>query len=74
MGCRCAEPPRLGPGARQSAAVYKPSPKARMREVAGICAVLVILVFIVFGQTLGFDFVNYDDNPYVYDNPQSPAG
>jgi tetratricopeptide (TPR) repeat protein len=29
---------------------------------------LVILVFIVFGQTIHFDFVNYDDDLYVYEN------
>jgi len=34
----------------------------------GICAVIVVLVWIVFGQTLGHDFVNYDDKTYVYGN------
>jgi transposase len=38
-------------------------------EVAGICALLVVLVFGVFGQTLGHGFVNYDDSGYVYQNP-----
>ena len=28
----------------------------------------------VFGQTLQFDFVNYDDNQYVYDNPHVSRG
>jgi tetratricopeptide (TPR) repeat protein len=38
-------------------------------RVAGICALLVVLVFLVFGQTVGHDFVNYDDQSYVYENP-----
>jgi tetratricopeptide (TPR) repeat protein len=33
-----------------------------------ICAGLVALVWIVFGQTIGFQFVNYDDPLYVIDN------
>jgi len=34
----------------------------------GFCAVIVVLVWIVFGQTLSHDFVNYDDKTYVYGN------
>ena len=34
-----------------------------------ICILLVALVWIVFGQTLQHDFVNYDDADYVYQNP-----
>jgi protein O-mannosyl-transferase len=33
-----------------------------------ICVVLIAITFAVFGQTLGHDFVNYDDNKYVYEN------
>jgi protein O-mannosyl-transferase len=33
-----------------------------------VCLVLVAAVFIVFGQTLSHDFVNYDDIEYVCDN------
>jgi Flp pilus assembly protein TadD len=42
--------------------------------VAGICAVIVVLIWIVFGQTLGHDFVNYDDKTYVYGNSLVSAG
>ncbi|MGP8021123.1 MAG: tetratricopeptide repeat protein, partial [Limisphaerales bacterium] len=42
--------------------------------VFGICAFLVVAVWIVFGQTLGFEFVNYDDNFYVYENPEVIQG
>jgi protein O-mannosyl-transferase len=39
-----------------------------------ICAVLIALIWIVFGQTLGHDFVNYDDKTYVYGNSLVSAG
>ena len=39
-----------------------------------VCAVIVALVWIVFGQTLTFDFVNYDDKTYVYGNSLVSAG
>jgi tetratricopeptide (TPR) repeat protein len=35
---------------------------------------LVAAVWAVFGQTLGHEFVNYDDNQYVYENPQIIQG
>jgi len=41
------------------------TPKAPRAIVAGICASLVTLVFIVFGQTAGFGFINYDDPEYI---------
>ena len=37
--------------------------------VPGVCILLAAMVWVVFGQTLGFSFVNYDDNYYVYNNP-----
>jgi len=42
--------------------------------VAGGCAFLLLAVVAVFGQTIGFDFVNFDDNLYVYDNPNLAKG
>lgn len=44
------------------------------RATAGICLLLVLLVCIVFGQTVSFDFVNFDDGPYVYANPHIANG
>ncbi len=35
-----------------------------------ICVLLAGVVWIAFGQTLGHDFVNFDDNDYVYENPR----
>src|SRR5690349_11444493 len=39
-----------------------------------VCGALVVLVWLVFGRTLGSDFVNYDDNTYVYGNSLTRAG
>ncbi len=41
---------------------------------AGICLLLALLVFAVFGQTRRFEFVNYDDDQYVYANPVVAKG
>ena len=35
---------------------------------------LLLAVAVVFGQTVGHDFVNFDDNEYVYENPHVAAG
>jgi tetratricopeptide (TPR) repeat protein len=40
----------------------------------GVCIFLVAATWFVFGQTLGHDFTNYDDNTYVYQNPKVAAG
>src|SRR2546423_14378762 len=40
----------------------------------GVCAVIVVLIWIVFVQPLGHDFVNYDDKTYVYGNSLVTAG
>ena len=39
-----------------------------------ICILLVGIVWIVFGQTLRHEFVNYDDDQYVYENPRITNG
>jgi len=39
-----------------------------------ISILLATMTFAVFGQTLRFDFVNYDDDLYVYDNPVVARG
>jgi len=38
-------------------------------NVAGICIFLAAVVWVVFGQTLHHQFVNFDDDKYVTDNP-----
>jgi len=39
-----------------------------------LCTGLVMLVAVVFGRTLGFEFVNYDDNMYITENPVVQKG
>ena len=34
-----------------------------------ITAALIVVVLLIFGQTLRFGFINLDDNLYVYENP-----
>jgi protein O-mannosyl-transferase len=43
-------------------------------RVAAICLALTAIIFAVFGQTLRDDFINYDDNVFVYENPQVSKG
>jgi tetratricopeptide (TPR) repeat protein len=40
----------------------------------GICLSLAVLTWIVFGQTLWYDFINYDDPRYVYENAKITGG
>ena len=47
--------------------------------VLAVCGFLLLAVVLVFSQTVGFEFVNFDDFDYVYENPNvarglSPAG
>ena len=38
-------------------------------RLLAVCGFLVLAVITVFGQTVGHDFVNYDDGRLVYENP-----
>ncbi len=44
------------------------------RAAVGICVALVLAVFAVFGRTIFYEFVNLDDNLYVYQNPIVAGG
>ena len=44
------------------------------RRAAAVCGLLLLMVAIVFGRTAGYDFVNFDDDAYVYDNPHVSHG
>ena len=37
--------------------------------VLAVCGFLLLAVGLVFGQTVSHEFVNLDDNVYVYENP-----
>ena len=47
---------------------------ADKRMVWAICAGLVAVVFLVFNQTLRNGFINFDDDVYVYANPNIEKG
>src|SRR6202011_2364779 len=38
------------------------------RKIFFVCVLLIAITWLVFGQTLVHDFVNYDDKTYVYGN------
>ncbi len=42
--------------------------------VPGVCLFLAAITFAVFGQTVHHEFVDYDDNRYVYANTQVARG
>ncbi len=42
--------------------------------IIGICIALAALTWLVFGQTLWHDFINYDDPRYVYENTKITGG
>jgi protein O-mannosyl-transferase len=46
----------------------------RSWRTIGICVALAALSWLVFGQTLWHDFVNYDDPRYVYENTTITSG
>ena len=42
--------------------------------VLAVCGFLLLIVGIVFGQTIGHQFINLDDPGYVFENPHITAG
>jgi cytochrome c-type biogenesis protein CcmH/NrfG len=46
----------------------------RCRLTVGICLSLALLTWLVFGQTLWHDFINYDDPHYVYEDTRITGG
>ena len=48
--------------------------RARLISKLAICAGLFAITWAVFGQTLAYDFVNYDDGKYVYENADVSRG
>jgi protein O-mannosyl-transferase len=60
-------------GHRKAAAIELPG--LRNRSVLfGVCVFLIAITWIVFGQTLHFGFINFDDGDYVYENPEVARG
>jgi protein O-mannosyl-transferase len=50
------------------------APRSRRLLTIGICIALAGLTWLVFGQTLWHDFINYDDPRYVYENTRITSG
>jgi len=50
------------------------TPPNRCWLSVGICLSLAVLTWMVFGQTLWHDFINYDDPRYVYENAKITGG
>jgi protein O-mannosyl-transferase len=56
----------------QPSALHTPS--SRPWATTCICIALAVLTWAVFGQTIRYDFVNYDDPHYVYQNTRITNG
>ena len=54
----------------QRAAAARPASASHSERIKAIwvCIFLVAIVAIVFGQTLGHEFINYDDHSYITEN------
>jgi cytochrome c-type biogenesis protein CcmH/NrfG len=50
------------------------SPRNDRLIAIAVCIFLTAIIWVVFGQTLGHDFVNFDDDRYVYENTQVSRG
>src|ERR1700724_1561931 len=51
-----------------------PTVGARLFSKIAVCAVLIAITWTVFGQTLEYGFVNYDDPAYISENRQIQSG
>jgi Tfp pilus assembly protein PilF len=49
-------------------------PKHNRWTVFGVCVFLAGAVWLAFGQTVHYGFVNFDDSVYVYENPLVSGG
>ena len=73
----------ISPDDRNSQRAERPAPRtqdspagpaASPWPAAVVCAAIVVAVVLVFGQTVGHDFVNFDDGLYVLENFQVAQG
>jgi tetratricopeptide (TPR) repeat protein len=51
-----------------------PEARTTLRTVLGVCCLLALAVAVVFGQTVQHEFVNFDDDAYIYNNPHVAHG
>src|ERR1700690_4420627 len=72
-----ASPAGEMPEVKDSRPLQSESRAARWNDrwlVPGVCIFLAAIVWVVFGQTLRHEFVNYDDDFYAYDNSAIKSG
>lgn len=50
------------------------SPRNDRLIAIAVCIFLTVITWIVFGQTLGHEFINFDDPRYVYENTEVSRG
>ena len=50
------------------------SPPLNRYVVPAVCACLLLAVALIFGKTVRYDFVNFDDGALVYENPVVARG
>ena len=48
--------------------------RTRVRWVWAVCGFLLLAVSLVFGQTVHHEFIGFDDNEFVYENPHVSPG
>ena len=63
-----ARPEARLPQLASMASPHLPAGLNRRGTILGVCVLLAAAVWIVFGQTLHFGFINYDDPVYVSEN------
>jgi protein O-mannosyl-transferase len=67
--------PRTAKKSSEITTALRPFQTFSDRAVTSVCCVLLAaIVWIVFGQTIGYEFVNYDDDNYIYENPRITNG
>src|ERR1700682_4607856 len=54
--------------------VQKTAANPSRQLTAAICVVLAVVVLAVYAQTFRYDFVEYDDNQFVYKNEMVKSG
>ena len=52
----------------------QPSSRDDRRFTIAVCIFLTAIIWLVFGQTLSHDFINFDDDRYVYENSEVSRG
>ena len=65
---------RSASGLAMPTAPELPNSREDRRIKLGVCVFLAIGIWLVFGQTLNHEFINFDDDRYVYQNAEVSRG